>query len=174
MDVRIFVGAELDPCAGCWLDPADFSSEAEVFAHVAEASPEWAKLVQYDPEAESCGGDWCIADYEGIELGTIAEYLEFVSALAELSDDEQEAFAAFVDNGSGETAQDFRDAYQGTFGDVGEWAEDFEDSCGGLSEIPERLRAYIDFDKLGRDAEYSGDIWTADLSNGTIAVFWNH
>ena len=51
-------------------------------------------------------------------------------------------------------------------------AEDFEDSTGGLSEVPERLRGYIDFAAIGRDAELGGDI-RAIRSGGSLYVFWN-
>jgi len=43
---------------------------------------------------------------------------------------------------------------------------------GGLSEVPEHLRGYIDFAAIGRDAEIGGDI-RAIRSGGSLYVFWN-
>ena len=89
---------------------------------------------------------------------------------------DHEAFTAFLEYESFDDAQEaaeaFQDAYAGTWNSVAEWAENFMDDTGYLSEMPENLRCYFDFSAWARDAMLNGDIWTTELENGDIAVFW--
>jgi len=63
-------------------------------------------------------------------------------------------------------------AYAGTFDSLEEWAEEFLEDTGALKEVPESLRGYIDFAAWARDAQYSGDIFSAKCG-GSVHVFWN-
>ena len=84
------------------------------------------------------------------------------------------AFAAFLDYEGmdiEEAAEAFSEQYAGTYGSLEAWAEEFADDTGMLSEVPEALRRYFDFEAWARDAELNGEIWTIETSDG-IAVFW--
>ena len=86
-----------------------------------------------------------------------------------------EAFAAFLEYENlelDEGVEAFQDCYSGTFASLAEWAENFADDTGMLDQVPDHLRSYFDFSAWARDAELNGDVWTADLDNGDIAVFW--
>lgn len=130
---RVFVGSELSPATGIWLDPADFSDDSEAFAYVAEKCPEWARQVQYDPETGTCGGDYCISDTDGPKVSTMADAIKLAEVLAEVSTDEEEALLAYIDNidpDLDDLLDGFRDSYRGTFSSLGDWAEDFHEECG--------------------------------------------
>lgn len=87
-----------------------------------------------------------------------------------------EALQAFLNyEGMGdleEAIEAFQDCYAGTFASLAEWAENFADDTGMLDQVPDHLRFYFDFSAWARDAELNGDVWTVDLEDGDIAVFW--
>ena len=71
-----------------------------------------------------------------------------------------------------EAAREFEDHYAGTYDSVAEWAEQLADDTGLLDGVPEHLRYYFDFAAYSRDLVLNGDIWTHELPNGDIAIFW--
>jgi len=42
------------------------------------------------------------------------------------------------------------------------------------SEVPEHLAYYIDYERMGRDMEMSGDIFTVETGYQEVHVFWAH
>jgi antirestriction protein len=141
------------------------------------------KLVKMDPYSSPDDpemNEFAIHDHEGFG-DLVGEYdgLDFVANLVEKFDalhdpDNWGLFREWLKN-SGDydkDAEDFEDAYQGTFESLGHWAEQFEEDTGS-NDIPERLKYYIDYDAIGRDAQLGGDIFTID-HGGEVAVFWNH
>ena len=86
------------------------------------------------------------------------------------------AFAAFLNYESfdddADAVEAFEDCYAGTWESLTEWAENFVEDAGMLSEMPENLRCYFDYAAFARDCDLNGDLWTADLESGDIAVFW--
>ena len=173
--IRAFVASYLDSCAGMWVDLSDFSSESEVYAHVAENCPRWASLVQWDAEAETCGGDVLIADTEGARFSSLSERLEIAELLSSYSDDEQDVILAILKYEDVSRAKSMmEDSFQGIYEDLESWAETFIDETGALESMPENLRYYFDYEKYARDCEMGGDVCTYDLDGGGVAVFWNN
>lgn len=87
------------------------------------------------------------------------------------------AFAAYLDYEGDDdcledAAESFQDHYAGTYLNLATWTEEYADETGMLADVPESLRNYFDFDAWSRDAELNGDVWTVDLPNGSLAVFW--
>lgn len=119
------------------------------------------------PSAE----EWAIHAHEGFgSLVDESTSFERVAELAELIEEHGEAFIAYAENiGDGADAEGFQEAYQGEFDTLADWAEQFLEDTGGLSEMPEHLRNYFDFDAYGRDAQLGGDIYKIGSH-----VFWNH
>jgi antirestriction protein len=149
-DSRIYVGTYAKyndgSIAGAWLDLSDYS-DAEEFSEACQA-------LHGDGEHEFMFQDW-----EGIPDGMVseshlsAEFWDWV----QLDDDDQELLSVYrseVDqSGSLESA---RDDYMGTFSSAENWAEEYLNDSGMLSEVPENLRNYIDFEAYARDASYGG------------------
>ena len=42
------------------------------------------------------------------------------------------------------------------------------------TQIPENLTYYIDYERMGRDMEMSGDVFTVATGFEEIHIFWNH
>jgi len=42
------------------------------------------------------------------------------------------------------------------------------------TQIPENLTHYIDHERMGRDMEMGGDVFTIAAGYGEIHIFWNH
>jgi antirestriction protein len=127
----------------------------------------------------TCNGDaevpsaeeWAIHDHEGFG-SLIGESTSFdrVAELAELIEEHGDAFIAYAENiGDDATADGFQEAYQGEYDTLADWAEQFMDDTGGLSEMQENLRNYFDFEAYGRDAQLGGDIYKIGRY-----VFWNN
>ncbi|WP_084813718.1 antirestriction protein ArdA [Desulfogranum japonicum] len=62
------------------------------------------------------------------------------------------------------------DNYQGCYDSLADYAEELTTST---SEVPEHLSYYIDYDRMGRDMEMSGDIFTVETAHNEIHVFSN-
>ena len=125
------------------------------------------------------GEDWVIDSAEGFGdfFGTSEIAVEKVAFLVEVhdqldDDDRWEAYLEYADYVGGmPTAQDFEESYAGTWLNVGDWAEEFENDVSG--DIPDRLTRFIDWEAYGKYIEDSGDIFTVDVK-GAVAVFWNN
>ncbi len=66
-----------------------------------------------------------------------------------------------------DTLNDIEEAYQGEFANMTRFAEQLVDDCGMLSEMPDNLQIYFDYEKFGRDLVWSGDYWF-DEDNGFV------
>jgi len=55
-------------------------------------------------------------------------------------------------------------------GTVREYAEDYIESTGMLSDLPETLRYYLDYDAFARDLELGGDVSTVEINNTSYVV----
>ena len=109
-------------------------------------------------------GSYRIGEYEGIEAVHaaacfIGEYPDFGAELLSYYSDLEEAKKMAEEN------------YQGCFKSLADYAEDFMEQT---ADIPENLAFYIDYEKMGRDWEMSGDIFTLETSFEEVHIFWNH
>lgn len=148
-----------------------------------------AKGAEPGPACSACKGrgtvpsaeEWAVHDYQGFEGITLSEYpdLEEVAALALALEEHGEPFAKWYENGDGrakdpsEWADAFQEVYRGTYRDVAAYAEQYVDDCYDLDKMMGNLAVYFDYERLGRDLELGGDIWTAEGGDG-IYVFDNH
>lgn len=159
---------------GKWIDAAqDFDVFRDEIDAMLKESPV-TKL--YGEIAE----EWAIHDFEGFGSYRVEEWsdLKEVCNMANLLENEEngELILEIVAHlGSGTSIEDAKEFlennYQGTHKDVGEYAEYITEECG--TAIPKHLQYYIDWDKMGRDMELSGDIFTIELDDG-MHVFFNH
>ena len=150
---------------GEWIDAnQDADSIREQIAEMLAGSPE--------PDAE----EWAIHDYEGFEGIKLSEHedIDTVAELAQAIEEHGEPFAIWWSNESrdGAEVERFEEQYRGEYRSLEDWAEEFLEDTGGLSEVPDSLRNYIDFASWARDAELSGDIWSAEGGRG-VYVFDN-
>jgi antirestriction protein len=150
---------------GVWIDAAQDADDirAEIEA-MLEGSPV--------PGAEEA----VIHDSEGfgeIQIGE-SEDIDKVAEIAALIKEHGELFAALVSHMGGlryldEAVEAMQENYRGEYDSLADWAEKFAEETGAP---PETYLAYIDWERVGRDAELGGDIFTVDL-DGKTHVFSN-
>jgi antirestriction protein len=125
------------------------------------------------PSAE----EFAIHDYEGFGNIKLSEFthIDDVAAIAEALEEHDGAFEVAYANfhDLNEALDAVRENYCGAYDSVTDYAEAFADDTGMLSEMPENLRCYFDFEAFGRDMELNGDIWSAADSSGQLHVFHN-
>lgn len=158
---------------GVWVDldgkTAD-DIQAEIDAMLA-ASP--------IPGAE----EWAAHDWDGPGLDRFGEYpnleevADYVETMAELDDSERDAFQAFFTDNmgphDGASLEHFREAFIGEYNSVEDYAQQYIDDVGLLSDVPDLIARYFDLAAFARDLVLGGDIWTADAPGGGVFVFYN-
>ncbi|MBN2526971.1 MAG: antirestriction protein ArdA [Deltaproteobacteria bacterium] len=123
--------------------------------------------------------EWAIHDYRYFGSVRLSEYecLDDIAAFAEAYEEWGELFSELVNHCGGLSQLDrakclLQDEYAGEGDSLADWAESFLEETGGLENVPQNLRSYIDFDSYGNDMDISGDIFTLEV-NGKTHVFWN-
>jgi antirestriction protein len=151
---------------GAWID-ADQDAEA-----IQAAIQKVLSNSKFQP-AE----DYAIHDYEGfgkIKLSE-SESIETVAALAKALDEHGTAFEFFYSNEGIDDVSDaieaFEERFSGEYKSAKAWAEEYLEDTGALSEIPENLRYYFDFEKYARDAQLGGDMTFFDNGHNSVFVF---
>jgi antirestriction protein len=125
--------------------------------------------------------EWAYHDYENFGGISIGEYesVETLSKLVELLEDKDAgAVAGALDHVGGlqylDEAEDvLENQYAGEYSSLEDWAWDFLEDSGQLSEVPESLKNYIDVEKWARDAELGGDVFSHEDQSGQVHVFWS-
>ncbi|HMG46306.1 MAG TPA: antirestriction protein ArdA [Allosphingosinicella sp.] len=120
--------------------------------------------------------EYAIHDFEGFGRLRLSEYtgIEQVARLAAFIVERGELGAAVLSYYSGDLAEAreaCEDRYFGTFESVADYMAEFTEEC---MTIPERLRFYIDWEAMGRDAELSGDLFTIQTAHDEVHVFNAH
>ena len=136
---------------GCWLDLTKFADYDEFIAvcrylHRDEKSPE---LMAQDYES---------FPREFYTEGFMSEReFDLIKAYSELSDDDKEAFEAYISYRGFSSSDDerifddFREAYMGEWKSEEDFAEHIAEECDMLHDVPENLRYYFDWSKYARD-----------------------
>lgn len=145
---------------GKWFDLEDFNDKADF---IEEAK----KFVnEADPEL-------MFTDWEGIPAGMIGECwikAEVWEWLA-LDDADRAIVKAYRDNvdeaGTIETALE---AYGGEFASERDWAEEFLDDTGAITN--DFMRCYFDYAAYARDARLGGDVSFVRDSTGDVIAFY--
>lgn len=117
--------------------------------------------------------EWAIHDYEGFKGISLSEYegFERVAELASFIEEHGElgakVYANFSNLDDAITALD--DHYCGCYDSVADFAEEI---TADMSEIPESLAYYVDYEKMARDMEIN-DIFVIQTSHNEHHVFWS-
>lgn len=116
-----------------------------------------------------------ITEYEGFEGYTISETecIQDVHDIACFIQDRGKLGAALLHYECGNVNSAIRtmeDQYTGCYASLTDFAQDLIESC---TEIPSELEGYIDYEKMGRDLEYCGDIFTIKTAHDEVHVFWS-
>lgn len=147
---------------GAWIDatqePDDIKAEVQA---MLKASPE--------PHAE----EWAIHDYDGFHGIKLSEWegFELVHAYASFIEEHGslgvEVYNYYDD--LEEACEALCDRYVGCYRSLADFAQEL---TGETTTIPENLTYYIDYDKMARDMEMSGDILSIETGMGAVHVLW--
>ena len=165
-DIRIYVadlaaynGGNLH---GVWINALDEVSEIQNQVNdMLKNSPE--------PNAE----EWAIHDFEGFGGYGLSEYegFERVHEIACFIDKNPEISGELLNHFGGdldEAKKAIEENYNGCHSSVADYAQELTEET---SEIPEHLAFYIDYEKMGRDMELSGDIFTIETAHDEVHIF---
>lgn len=130
-------------------------------------------MLSNSPEEDA--EEYAIRDYEGFEGYSVSEWSGI---------DELHKVACFIEENPGiggallsqfcdnleEAMQAIEDNYYGCYDSLADYTEELTTST---SEVPDHLSYYIDYDRMGRDMEMSGDIFTVETAHNELHVFGN-
>lgn len=146
---------------GDWLDLSEYSSKQDFLEACAELHKD-----ENDPEL-------MFQDWEDIPLQLIGEsYIdEKTWDWLELSESERQTVALYLDeidcDAPIETALE---CYDGEHDSEQDWARDYWDQSGLVSQLPDYAQNYIDYDQFARDARMGGDMVFV-RKRGKVAAF---
>jgi antirestriction protein len=136
----------------------------------------WAEIsTMLKASPERFAEEHAIHDYEGFAGASISEYqsIETVQKIALFIEEHGELGASVLENFGGdmEEAQTaLEESYNGEHKSLADFAEELTEET---SEIPQHLQYYIDYEKMGRDWELSGDIFTIETGFEEVHIFWS-
>ena len=150
---------------GVWIDATD--GLTEIWDQVKA-------MLKTSPEAMA--EEYAIHDYEGFGSYKVSEYegLEEVHGIAVFIEEHGALGAEVLDYACGDMEQaekTLTESYNGEYKSVADFAEQLTEDT---SEVPEHLQYYIDYEKMGRDMELSGDIFTIETGFEEVHIFWNN
>jgi antirestriction protein len=151
---------------GKWIPCDDMGTMQDSITGMLAASPE--------ADAE----EWAIHDYEGFGSASLSEYqsLETVEAMAEFIREHGEIASEVLSHFSGdldEARQALEDNYAGCYESLEDFAASLTEETGGLEQVPEHIRHYIDYEAMAHDMELNGDVFTLEPHYQEVHVFWN-
>lgn len=121
--------------------------------------------------------EWAIHDYElgGVKLKSEWESFDHIAMIGEILslDYPEDVIAYVIDNyepDSIEKAEELlSEIYVGEYEDLADYAEQYCDDCYDMRNLPKEFAYYIDYERMARDWELSGDIHTID--NGYKSLY---
>ena len=150
---------------GVWINATDEIEELqEQINKMLESSPEEFAEEYAIHDYEGFAG-YCFGEYEGIEAAH--EIACFIEEYPEIGGE--------LLNNFGGDLEDARKAaeenYCGCYKSLADYAEELTEET---TQIPENLSFYIDYERMGRDMELNGDIYTIETGFEAVHIFWNH
>lgn len=107
-----------------------------------------------------CGSDefWVFdhENFDGLISGECSpmEAQEKAELLSSVDESEREAWRAWLSNGMTPDLDTMREAYVGEYDSAEDMAQEYLDSTGMLSDVPENIARYFDLEAFARDLMY--------------------
>ena len=149
---------------GVWINATDELDEIQEQINLMLGSSPEGFAEEYAIHDYDGFNGYSVSEYEGMEsvhdvACFIEEYPEIGGKLLDYFSDIEEARKAAEEN------------YSGCYKSLADYAEELTEDT---SQIPENLAYYIDYERMGRDMEISGDVYTIETSFDEVHVFWSH
>lgn len=150
---------------GVWIDAlAEPEDSHKQIAKMLSNSPEGFSE-EYAIHDHEGFGEYQLSEYEGIE--SAHEIACFIAEHTEIGGELLSHFCGDLD----EARKAMDEQYAGLYVSLADYAKELtEDSI----DVPERIAAYVDYDRMGRDMTLSGDIFKIEKFFGEVHIFWNH
>ncbi|MGH1470867.1 MAG: antirestriction protein ArdA [Cellvibrionaceae bacterium] len=150
---------------GAWIDAAQ---------ELEDIQDSVSEMLSKSPVENS--EEYAIHDYEGFCGYYINEYegLASVCEIASFIEDQQSLGAELLSMFGGnveEAKQAIDEHYVGHFKSLADYAQELTEET---AQIPEHLKFYIDYEKMARDMEMNGDVYTITTGFHDVYVFWSH
>lgn len=118
--------------------------------------------------------EYAIHDFEGFDGYRISEHdsLENAHEIACFIEEHPDFGAALLAhfNDLAQARKAAEDDYCGCYSSLAEYAQELTEQT---TNIPQHLAMYIDYRSMARDMEYSGDVFTLEISFEQVHIFWN-
>ena len=150
---------------GVWIDATE------------EMDDIWAQVNQMlKSSPEGFAEEYAIHDYEGFGGYRVSEYegLESAHNVAVFIEEHGEIAGELLNNFGGDledAKKAIEENYSGCYKSLAEYAEELTEQT---AEVPENLAFYIDYERMGRDMELGGDVYTIETGFEEVHVFWAH
>jgi len=110
-------------------------------------------------------GAYGLGEYEGID--TVHDIACFIEEHPELAGELLSHFGGHLDDAKKAVEENYCGCYQS----LADYAEELTEQS---TEIPENLAFYIDYERMGRDMDLGGDVYTIETSFDEVHIFWSH
>lgn len=148
---------------GVWIDAT---------LEITDIQDEINKMLAASPVADA--EEYAIHDYEGFEGYRLGEYagIETAHDIAEFIEEFPEFGGALLNHFSSidEARKAAEEDYCGCHLSLADYAQELTEET---SQIPQHLVHYIDYDRMARDMEMNGDVFTIEISHNEVHIFWN-
>jgi antirestriction protein len=118
--------------------------------------------------------EYAIHDYEGFDGYALNEYegIESAHAAACFIDEYPDFGGDLLNHFSSidEAKQAAEENYCGCYASAADFAQELTEQS---MEIPDSLAIYIDYDRMAKDIEMNGDIFTIETGYENVHVFWS-
>ena len=150
---------------GVWINALD---------ELEDIQEQVSQMLKESPEGFA--EEYAIHDYEGFGGYGLGEYegLETAHELASFIEEHQEIAGELLNQFGGDLEEAKKAAEENYCGCYGSLADYAEEIIGDTSNNPEHLTRYIDYEKMGKDMELGGDVYTVEMGYQEIHVFWNN
>lgn len=156
---------------GVWITLDSSTDKGEIYDEIT-------KMLDASPTAKKYGElaeEYAIHDFEGFPECLCEEYQDFDTLLNFIAKYEEhgEAWVAYLEYYGEQwaTQEDFEDRFAGEYESEEDYAEQYVEDTGMLSEVPDQLKYYFDMEKFARDM-FINDV-TGVEHNGSLYVFFN-
>lgn len=149
---------------GVWVDAAD------------ELDDIWKQLNKMLASSPvECAEEYAIHDYEGFQGYSLSEYegIDTAHEIACYLEEHGEIAGDLLNHFNGnieEATKAIEECYQGCHSSLADYAQGLTEDT---TEVSQNLSFYIDYERMGRDMEMSGDIFTIETAHDEVHVFWN-
>lgn len=148
---------------GIWVDATDKLDDIQdAINRMLEQSP------VHDAE------EFAIHGFEGFGGFPVSEHmsLEHVHEVACFIEEHGKLGAALLDNfcETEEAKKALEEDYSGCYQSLADFAQELTEET---TAIPQNLQYYIDYERMGRELEMSGDVYSIETADDEVHVFWS-